>query len=100
MPVMLTIGELALEMRLAADPSDVPAEYMGILSRALDAAKETVDLYAGDDTPQATLDLAAAKMAGYLVDVPTVMRQPAIAFRNSGCESLLSPWHLPIGVKI
>ena len=38
MPVMLTIGELALEMRLAADPSDVPAEYMGILSRALDAA--------------------------------------------------------------
>ena len=97
---MLTIGQLALEMRLVVDPADIPSAYTGILTRALNVSKAQVEGYAGADTPQDTLDLAAAKMAGYLVDVPSVMRQPALAFRNSGSESLLSRWHPPVSEKI
>ena len=100
MAVMLTVGELALDMRLATDPAIVPAEYVDILTRALATAKDHVEEYAGPSTPQAALDLAAAKMASFLVDSPTYARMPILAFRNSGCESLLSMWHEPRGLVI
>ena len=40
--------------------------------------------------PQDTLDTATARMAGYIVDSPTYARMPLLAFRNSGCQSLLA----------
>ena len=83
-----------MEMRLTADPGDPPLEYVDILTRALSTASAQVEDYAGASTPQQTLDLAAAKMAGYLVDSPSYARMPLLAFRNSGCESILSSWHV------
>lgn len=100
MPVTLTTGQLAVEMRLSTDPATVPTEYAEILTRALDTAKEHVEAYVAETAPQSVVDLAAAKMAGYLVDSPSVMGMPAIAFRNSGCASILAPWHIPIGIRV
>ena len=98
--VMLTVGDLAVEMRLTTDPGDIPPEYVDILTRALSTAISQVEGYAGTSTPQQTMDLAAAKMAGYLVDSPSYARMPLIAFRNSGCESLLSRWHVVRSVTV
>ena len=99
MPVRLTMGQLAVDMRLTADETDIPAPYMGILTRSLQTARETVEAYA-PTAPQDTLDTATARMAGYIVDSPTYARMPSIAFRNSGCQSLLSRWHVLIGETV
>ena len=49
MPVTLTTGQLAVEMRLSTDPVTVPTEYAEILTRALDTAKEHVEAYVARD---------------------------------------------------
>ena len=96
MPVSLTVGQLAVDMRLTVDETMIPAPYMAILARSLETAKQHVESYA-PMAPQETLDTATARMAGYIVDSPTYARMPSIAFRNSGCQSLLAPWHVLIG---
>ena len=73
--------------------------YAGILTRSLQTAKEAVEAYA-PMAPQDTLDTATAKMAGYIVDSPTYARMPLVAFRNSGCQSLLAPWHIQVGEAV
>ena len=99
MPVSLTVGQLAVDMRLTVDETMIPAPYMAILARSLETAKQHVETYA-PMAPQATLDTATARMAGYIVDSPTYARTPLIAFRNSGSESLLAPWHGPMGETV
>ena len=100
MPVSLTIGQLAVDMRLATDLVNFPPEYTQILTRALDTAKEHVEEYALNTTPQAVMDTAAARMAGYLIDAPQFTRMPALAFRNSGGMAILSPWHQPRSITV
>ena len=94
MAVTLTLGDLAVHLRLTVDPTEIPAAYMDILTETLATASAHVEEYAGADTPQACQDEGAIRMAGYLVDAPAFFRSPALAFRNSGCESLLAPWHV------
>ena len=101
MPVTLTVGELAVALRVEIEPmAPVRAPYAGIPTRALDAATEHIDQYAGDSTPDAVLNEAAVRMAGFLMDAPSFTRTPALAFRNSGCQSLLAPWHVPRSVTV
>ena len=94
MAVTLTVNDLAVAVRVATSPSTIPPEYLDILTRALQAATDAVELYAGPDTPQQTENEAARIMAAYLIDTPAPSRNPMSAFRHSGALGLLAPWHV------
>ena len=101
MVVTLTVAELAVHARISSDPTtDPPEPYLGIFTDILDACTPILEDYAGADTPQATLDLAAVQMAAYINDKPSFTRRPALAFQYSGAEALLSNWHLPRRVVV
>ena len=101
MVVTLTVAQLAVHGRISVDPTIAPPEpYLGQLTLALDASRPIIEDYAGDDTPGATLDLAAAQMAMFIYDKPSYTRRPAYAFQFSGAEALLSNWHLPRRVVV
>lgn len=91
----VTVGTLAVELRLSTDPDTPPAEPLAsVLSRALKAAQAIVNERVGDDTPEAVKDLAVIAVASYLFDRPSAA--PGLRFSNawanSGAEAMLSPW--------
>ena len=98
MTVGLKIAELATALRITtAGPPPEPT--LAILQRLLDAATLKVESYA-PDAPAVVQDQAVIIMAGYLYDAAPVMRRPALAFTNSGAESLLSSWRDHTGVAV
>lgn len=93
MPVTLTIGELAAAVRVSTDPTSGPGEpYLTELTRQLDVAKRQAELYAVD-APDEVLNEAVVVMVGYMFDSPPFARSPMNAFRNSGAQALLAPYH-------
>ena len=99
--ITLTVAQLAVHGRISVDPiAPPPQPYLSLLTLALDACRTIIEDYAGDDTPQATIDLAAVQMAMFIYDKPTYTRRPAYAFQFSGAEALLSNWHLPRRVVV
>ena len=98
---MLTVAEFGVHARLTTDATtDPPEPLLGVLTGILDATKEVIEDYAGDDTPQPVLDLAAVRMGSFLYEQPSFTRRPAYAFQHSGAESLLAFWHMPRSVVI
>ena len=94
--VTLTVAQLAAYGRITVEPIAVPPQpYLNLLTLALNASTPIIEDYAGDDTPQATINLAAAQMPMYVYDKPSFTRRPAPAFRYSGAQDLLAAWHLP-----
>ena len=101
MAVTLTVAQFAVQARLSTDATTDPAEpLLGLLTGILDACKEVIEAYAGDDTPQVILAEATGRMGQFLYEQPSFTRQPAYAFQHSGAESLLAFWHMPRSVVI
>ena len=95
MPVTITVDQLAVAVRVSADAT-VPVEEpdRSILARLLASSAARVELYA-EGAPDDTLNSAVVKMALYNFDQPSVPRNPANAFTNSGAEALLAAFHGP-----
>ena len=86
---------------MSTDATTDPAEpLLGLLTGILDACKEVIEDYAGDDTPQVILAEATGRMGQFLYEQPAFTRRPAYAFQFSGAQSLLSRWYSPQTVVI
>lgn len=93
----LSVGDLAVHMRLVTDPNAVlPAAQQLVLQGLLDAAACTVAERVSDAAPVALTDAATVAVAGYLHDRPSASQgdRHANAFRNSGAEAMLAR-HIP-----
>ena len=99
---MITLAEVAVHVRVSADPATPPGEpYASLLDDMIDAGKAIIAEYC-PDAPLAVADIALVQIVGYYLDRPTSWRllHYADVFRNSGCQSTLATWHSPVGVKI
>ena len=96
----ISIGELAVHLRLSTHPNATIGEPVnGILTRLMAAAADVIAEY-DHAAPVAVVDVAVIDFCKYVYDRPHFTRQPALAFQNSGAMALLSPWHNMVGVKI
>ena len=89
----VTVGDLAVALRVVADPADtLPAGQSAVLARNLDAALALVAQYA----PAARADVAdeaTIRAAGWLYDMaPHESARAWSALKHSGAAGLLSPW--------
>ena len=87
----VTLEILQTELR---QPSGVDDQR---LSRLLNVAQTIVDAYVTDpDCPEALMDEGVILICGYVYDKPqsSVGSGYANAFRNSGCEGILAPYHI------
>ena len=92
MAVTLSVQELAVGLRISADPAaSVPEPQLGILTRLLAVATALVEGRApGADAE--TQNEAAIRICGWLYDKPTHNRTGGIsAFHESGAAALLAP---------
>lgn len=89
----ITVGDVAVALRLSGDGSDVPLPQQAILARLLGVAEAYVDLLA-PNAPEAIVDEAQIRLVSYLYDMPSAGRRDsyANAFVNSGAGSLLLHW--------
>ena len=97
----LTTAEIAVALRITADPNVAPAEpLLSILHRQLQTAVSLIDLYA-PAAPEHVRDEAAIRLTGYLYELPPtsggspgggISQSP---IRHSGALPLLSPYHVP-----
>ena len=92
MAVTLTIGELANHLRFSVThaASDVPTEYVTILTDSLAAATELVEGRA-PDAPEDSQNLAVARICAYWLQSPNSApaRFGYNAWQNSGAAQLL-----------
>ena len=94
MAITLTLPELRAALRLG----DSVAENAEA-QRLLTYATETITRHLGNsftDTPDAIVNEAAVRVAGYLYDRPLAPRGAGYgnALRNSGAASALLPWRV------
>ena len=95
MAVTITLGQLAVAVRVQSDPAAAVAEpYAGILQRLLDVATGRIQNYS-PDAADADANEAATRFVGYCLDRPTAYSGQAYAdaFRNSGAQVALSESH-------
>ena len=98
----ITLAELAVHLRISADPATAPGEpYAGVLTDLMAYGVEVLAEYA-PDAPVAAADMALVSLVGYIADRPTTWRRFSYsdAFRNSGCQTMLADYHVPVWVKI
>ena len=94
MAVTLTAAGLAAALRLGSTTEET-AEATRLLAYAIAAVSRHLgDAY--DDAPEAVVNEAAIRLAGYLFDQPTTSRYSghANALRNSGAAAILLPWRV------
>lgn len=94
MPVTITVAELGEAIRLG-DTAAETAEATRLLAYATEAASRFLgDAY--DAAPEAVLNEAVVRLAGYLYDSPTSSsgRGFANALRNSGAGQVLLPYRV------
>ena len=92
MAVNITVAELASAIRVG-DSTEETAQVERLLAYATTA----ISRHLGDEyalTPEAVVNEAAIRIAGYLFDQPTTSRGSAFAnaVRNSGCGRMLLPY--------
>lgn len=92
----LNVNDLAIELRLLADPQDqLPTAQQRVLTRLLSVATSIVQRYAPDAPPD-VCDEAEVRIAGYLYDrPPEAATRGTSALLHSGAQSLLAPWRNP-----
>ena len=88
MAVTLTVPQLTNALRVGDTPEETE-----IVTRLLAVGTELVGQYA-PDAPDAILDEAVVRTAGYLFDQPTVSNRSPNALRNSGAAALLAPYRV------
>ena len=94
MAISLTQGELSSAVRLG-DSAEEVAESTRLLAFATEAiSRHLGDAYEG--APEAVVNEAAIRLAGYLYDQPNAGRGLAFANagRNSGCWTMLLPYRV------
>ena len=89
MAVTLTAGELAVAVRVAADISGIPGEYLADITRLLATGTAIVEARA-PAAPSAVQNQAVILIAGHLLDSPADRRTPQTAFYFSGASEILS----------
>ena len=93
--MVISVGQLAVELRLATDPASPPPEPLsGVLSRTLATATQLVGERVRTDTPQVLRDAATVAVASYVFDRPSASGGTRFsnAWANSGAEQMLSRW--------
>ena len=88
----VTVGQLAVELRIVTDPeSDIPDGQEAIITRLLATAVRTIQDRASG-APQDLKDQAVIVLASYLYDRPSAAAGAGFsnAWLNSGAESILS----------
>lgn len=70
MPVTITLAQFAADVRAGDGVNDPPEPLGGVLQRYLDSATAIVGIYVPATTPDAILNTAASRIAGYLFDSP------------------------------
>ena len=95
MAVTLSIGELALQVRVSATRfnSDVPDTYVDILTSSLAAATALVEARA-PLAPEDSQNKAVVQIVGYWLDAPTAAPQRFgySAWQFSGAAQILAPF--------
>ena len=92
MAVTITVLEIAADRRVGDGTTPLEEPELGILTRLLASATETVHNYA-NDAPEAVQNTAASLIVGYLYDAPVADgSRYSNALSNSGAQSLLSRW--------
>ena len=94
MAVTLTVTELSAALRLGSTPEET-AEATRLLAYATAAiSRHLGNAYA--TTPDAIVNEAAIRLAGYLFDAPTVSAGAGYAnsLRNSGAAAILLPYRV------
>ena len=94
MAVTLTLGQLALELRVSVtdDVADVPMFYAGILQRGLTTATALIEQRA-PDAPEGIQNAAASMLIAYDFDSERpAHRNVRSAWNYSGAAEVLSPW--------
>ena len=94
MAVTLTIGELALELRVSVTSNtlDIPMHYRDILQRGLDTATALIEQRA-PDAPDGIQNAAASMLIAYDFDSDRpAYRNVRSAWNYSGAAEVLSPW--------
>ena len=91
---MITAADLAVELRLSVDGTDLDTAQETVLNRLVNVAQALADKYA-DGAPDDVKDESVIRTAAYLFDVPAgSANAPQNAFVYSGAQSLLSPWRV------
>ena len=101
MPVTLTLAEFAADVRAGDGVNDPPEPLAGVLQRYLDSATAIVGVYVPSTVPDAILNTAASRIAGYMFDSPHAaagMRFSAI-ITNSGAADVMRLWR-PIDIYL
>ena len=93
MPVSLSRAALAVELRIAVTEADtLQAGIAAILDRSLATATAQVQAYA-PDAPDAVLNSAAVRLAGWLYEAEFAGRlRHAAPMLSTGAAALLSPF--------
>ena len=95
MAIGITVAQLAVELRISADPNtDPPEPYRTLLTRQRHVADTIIDEYA-PAAPGNIQDEAAVRYIGYVLDRPTSYAGTAYSdvFRHSGAMNVLAPYH-------
>ena len=89
----LSVGELAVQIRVATDSADVPVEITEVLTRIHSWASAEIDRLA-PSAPAETRDMAVIQIAAYAFDRPSASpgTSYANALMNSGAASILKPY--------
>ena len=89
----LTVGQLAVHIRAAADEASVPGEVAVVLG-AMKAWGDLAIERAAPNATEAYRDMALIVLIGYVFDRPNAPRgsQYSNAFLNSGASSILKPF--------
>ena len=95
----LTTAELAVALRVTADPNVAPAEpLLSLLHRQLLTANSLIESYA-PNAPEHVRDEAAIRLVGYLYEQAPTGNVSQSPIRHSGALPLLSPWHVQEAVN-
>lgn len=92
MAVMITVGDLAAAIRVGTSASETTE-----VTRLLNYGIAAVSRFLGDayeDAPEAVVNEAVIRLAGYLYDMPDAGRGVGFAepLRNSGALSIIAPY--------
>ena len=94
MAVTLTVAALSQSIRLGGSDEET-AQATRLLAYATEAISRHLGT-AYDDAPEAVVNEAAIRLAGYLYDQPTAAGGASFAnaVRNSGAASMLLPYRV------
>ena len=105
MAITITAAEVAAAVGYAwAGRKSSPADQLAAATRLLPVAQSIVEQYGGDGVPTSVANESVLRLVGYFIEakygafVSSQTKIPpqahAAAFRNSGAQSLISPWKI------